>query len=149
MPTATTQVGGPGLQAFFTGGVDWDTSTLRVLLFTTGTTFNKDTTDFLNDIRATEETGTNWAADGQAPGGAVVNLDTTNDEVELRLSDVSVGSVTLDDGKFFAVCNFTPGTDATRHVICWGSFDTALAPQGGTLLIDFNATEGLFKLGPY
>lgn len=149
MPSATTVVPGNGIKSLITGLADWDSNTMKLLLFTSSASFNKDTTDFLDDVRAQEETGTNWAADGQTLSGCTVNIDTTNDEVEVRATDVSVGSVTLDDGKFFGVFNFTPGTDATRPIICYGSFDTALAPQGGTLLIDFNATEGLFKFGPY
>jgi hypothetical protein len=149
MPTGTFQVVGPSLGAFFSGGIDWDTNSIKAFLFTTATTFNKDTTDFLDDVVAGEVTGTNWAVNGQTLTSCVVGVDTTNDEVEIRAADVSVASVTLSDGKHMGIVNYTPGTNATRHVIGFCTFDVALAPQGGTLLLDFNPTEGLFKIGPY
>ena len=145
MPSATTQVHGPGQAALTTADIDWGGSSIYVALFSSSWTPNPDTDDFLNDIVANEVTGTNWAANGQALGSMAVNVDTTNNEVEVRSADVSVATVTLTGGKNFALINRTPGSDATRHIIASGVFDTALAPQGGTLLLDVNATEGWFK----
>jgi hypothetical protein len=95
-----------------------------------------DTHDFLDDVIANEVTGTNWAAGGQNVT-ATITVDAASNEVRVALSDVSVNTVTLTDGKHVIAFNGTPGTNATRHLIGYGTFDTALAPTAGTLAIDF------------
>jgi hypothetical protein len=95
-----------------------------------------DTDDFKNDVVANEVTGTNWAAGGQTTT-ATVTLDAATNEVRVALSDISVATVTLTDGKHAVVYNSTPGTDATRPLVGYVTFDTALAPTAGTLAIDF------------
>jgi hypothetical protein len=103
--------------------IDFDSIQPKVLLASSSYTPNPDTHDFLDDVRSFEVTGTNWAANGQ-------NSTAT-------FSDISVATVTLTDGKHAIVYNSTPGTDATKHLIGYVTFDTALAPTAGTLTIDF------------
>jgi hypothetical protein len=62
----------------------------------------------------------------------------------VELSDISVNTVTLTDGKHALVYNSTPGTNATRHLIGYVTFDTALAPTAGTLAITFPAPTWFF-----
>lgn len=145
MPSGTTAVHGPGQSALITGGVDWDSNAIYAALVSSAWTPNVDTDDFWNDVVANEVTGTNWAANGQALTSLAVNVDTANNEVEVRSADVSVSNVTLTGGKNIALVNRTPGTDATRHILASVVLDVALAPQGGTLLLDCNNTEGWWK----
>lgn len=142
MPTATGKLPGNGLLNLLNGGVVWGTSDLYfALLSTTGNSaIDIDATDFWNDLVANEVTGTNWAANGKQITGETLSLVTGGNDVEFDLTDISVASCTLSDGKAGVIINRTPGTDATRHFVGYATFDTALAPAGGTLDIDFPTT---------
>lgn len=99
-----------------------------------------DAHDFWNDVVANEVTGTNWAANGQQADGEALSLVTANNDVEFDITDEVVATVTLSDGKHVILYSRTPGTDATRELLGYGTFDTALAPAGGTLTLDFATT---------
>ena len=60
--------------------------------------------------------------------------------VEFDITDESTSTVTLSDGKCLIVYTRTPASDAARELIGYAAFDTALAPAGGTLLLDFATT---------
>jgi hypothetical protein len=136
MATATFQVYGLALQNILKADIDFDTVVFKAALAATAYTPNMDTHDFWDDVVANEVTGTNWAAGGQTTA-ATVTVDATSNEVRIAFADISVPTVTLTDGKHVVVYNSTPGTNATRHLIGYGTFDTALAPTAGTLAIDF------------
>ena len=136
MASGTFQVNAKAIQHILLGDIDFDTAVWRGMLIDSTWTPNPDTDEFVSLIRAKERTGTNWAADGQLTT-ATITLDAASNEVRIALSDISVNTVTLTDGKNLAIANFLPGTDATRHLLGYVTFDTALAPTAGTLAIDF------------
>jgi hypothetical protein len=136
MATATFQVYQQFIEHLLHANIDFDTIQPKALLASSSYTPNMDTHDFLDDVVANEVTGTNWAAGGQNTT-ATITVDAASNEVRVALSDISVNTVTLTDGKHVIVYNSTPGTNATRHLIGYGTFDTALAPTAGTLAIDF------------
>ncbi len=140
MPTATGKLLGNGLLYLLNGAVPWGTDDLYFALLNTAYTVDIDLHDFWNDAVANEVTGTNWAANGQQCTGEALSLVTANNDVELDLTDISVAAVTLSDGKTGMIYSRTPVTDATREIVGFCSFDSALAPAGGTLLIDFSTT---------
>jgi hypothetical protein len=136
MATATFQVYQQFIEHLLRANIDFDTIQPKALLASSSYTPNMDTHDFLDDVVANEVTGTNWAAGGQNTN-ATITVDAGTNEVRVALADISVPTVTLTDGKHVIVYNSTPGTNATRHLIGYGTFDTALAPTAGTLAIDF------------
>lgn len=136
MATATLQVFGNYLLNTFKGDIDHDTAAFKCMLLATAASPNMDTHDFLDDLVANEVTGTNWPAGGQ-PVTITLTLDAASNELRFAVSDISVNTVTLSDGKHFLIYNSTPGSNATRHLVAYGTFDTALAPSAGTLNIDF------------
>lgn len=131
-----------GIQKLITGGIDLDTDTFKVALVSSSYTPNREVDEFWDDIDGNEVTGTNWAAGGQTLSGVSVTIDTANDLVIFKWSDVSVATVTLTDGKY-AVVRKDTGSAATSPLLGLVTFDTALAPTAGTLLIDIDATAGL------
>jgi hypothetical protein len=140
MPSATGKLYGPGLLALLNGGVVWGTDDLYLALASSSYTVDIDAHDFWADVVANEVTGTNWAANGQQADGETLSLVTANNDVEFDITDEVVASVTLTDGKHVILYSRTPGTDATRELVGYATMDTALAPQGGTLTIDFSAS---------
>ena len=137
MASGTFQIYQQAIQNILKGDIDFDTAVFKVMLVGSGYTPDMDAHDFLNDgPRTNERTGTNWAADGQTTT-ATVTVDGASNEVRVALSDISVATVTLTDGKHAVIYNSSPATDATRHLLGYVTFDTALAPTAGTLAIDF------------
>jgi hypothetical protein len=118
----------------------WGTDDLYLALASSSYTVDIDAHDFWADVVANEVTGTNWAANGQQADGETLSLVTANNDVEFDITDEVVASVTLTDGKHVILYSRTPGTDATRELVGYATMDTALAPQGGTLTIDFSAS---------
>ncbi len=144
MPSATGKLYGNGLLHLLDGSVIWGSDdTYAALISAAGDTArNIDTWDFWNDITAGDYriSGTNWAADGVQITGETLSLVGANNDVEFDLTDISVATVTLTGGKALEIYSRTPGTDATRELVGYATFDTALAPQGGTLDLDFSTT---------
>ena len=143
MATATLAWYGPGLKRVVDGEIDFNAHTFKGILCATAYTPNPDTDDDLSDIVSHERTGTNWAAGGQTVTISSTDIDTTNNRVRIFMTDISVATVTLTDGKTFVVYDDTHASDA---LVAYGTFDTALAPTAGTLLIDFDATLGALRL---
>ena len=140
MPTATGKLYGNGLLNLLDGDVTWGTDDVYLALAATAYALNIDTHDFWNDVVANEITGTNWPAGGVQADGEALSLVTANNDVEFDITDESTASVTLSDGKDLIVYSRTNASDATRELIGYGEFDTALAPAGGTLDLDFATT---------
>lgn len=140
MPSATGKLYGNGLLHLLDGSVVWGTDDTYLALASSSYTVDIDAHDFWNDVVANEVTGTNWAANGQQADGETLSLVTANNDVELDITDEVVATVTLTDGKHVILYSRTPGTDATRELIGYATMDTALAPQGGTLTLDFATT---------
>jgi hypothetical protein len=117
MPSATGKFYGNGLLFLLNGAVVWGTDDTYLALASSSYTPDIDAHDFWADVVSTEVTGTNWAAGG-----------------------VQADGETLSDGKHVILYTRTPGSDATRELIGYATMDTALAPAGGTLLLDFATT---------
>ena len=136
MATATLQLYGNYLLNTFKGDIDHDTAVFKAMLCNSSYTPDPDAHDFKNDVVANEVTGTNWAAGGQAVT-ITLSLHAASNELRFAVSDVSVPTVTLTDGKHVVIYNSSPGADSGRHLVGYGTFDTALAPTAGTLALDF------------
>lgn len=136
MAAATIQLYGAYLLNTFKGDIDHDTASFKAMLVNSSYTPNMDTHDFKDDVVANEVTGTNWPAGGVAVT-ITLSIDATSHQLRAAVSDISVSTVTLTDGKTLVIYNNTPGSDATRHLVGYATFDTALAPTAGTLSVDF------------
>lgn len=140
IPTATGKLYGNGLLNLLDGGVVWGTDDIYLALAATAYSLDIDTHDNWDDVSANEVTGTGWSAGGVQADGEALSLVTANNDVEFDITDESTSTVTLTDGKDLIVYSRTNGTDATRELVGYAEFDVALAPAGGTLLLDFATT---------
>jgi hypothetical protein len=138
MASGTFQTYGKLVQNILNGNLSLDTGTFRTMLVATAYTPDMDADEFIDDgPRANEVTGTNWATDGQTVT-CTVTIDAASNEVRVEISDISVATVTLTDGKH-AVVYLDSGTDSTSYLVGYTTFDTALAPTAGTLAITYPA----------
>jgi hypothetical protein len=143
MATGPVQVYAQFIKNVLLGNLSTDTGTFRAMMVGTAYTPDMDVDEFIDDgPRANERTGTNWAADGQTVT-LTVTVDAAGDQVEVEISDVSVPTVTLTDGKY-AVVYLDSGTDSTSYLVCYVTYDTALAPTAGTLALTFPAPSFSF-----
>ena len=129
---------GPGIHRILKGEIDFDAHTFKGGLIDSTYTPNPDTDDDWADVSAKQVTGTNWA--GPQTLTVTTDLDTTNNRVRFFVTDISVATVTLSDGKHFVMYDDTHASDA---LVGYVTFDTALAPSAGTLAIDFDGTNGV------
>lgn len=145
MATATMAWYGKAIQAMVNGDLDLNAGSFKVLLCSSSYTPNVDTDDFRDDVTGTEVTGTNWAAGGQATT-VTTDIDTANNRVRVFCTDISVATVTLTDGKTAVLYKALGGASSADPLVGYGTFDTALAPTAGTLLIDFDGSLGALRI---
>lgn len=112
------------------------TGTLSLAFMATSYTPNAETDQYWSDISASIASGTTV----QTVSGAAVNIDTTNDRVEIDIDNVTETPVTTTTDK--AVLFMNTGTPATSPLIVAVDFTATLAPVGGDLTLEIN-TEGL------
>jgi hypothetical protein len=99
--------------------VDWEGDDIRIMAFTSSATFVQDTTDFLNDVRAAEVTGTNWAANGVALTGLTSVYTAGTNTHAFDAADVDVATVTLANVRAFALVDYETAVDATSPILLW------------------------------
>ena len=143
--TGTCKAFGYGLVHLFNGSVDYDGDSLYIMFIdSTGAgAIDIDADDYLNDVNGDEVTDASWSAGGVALSGTTVTIVGASNEVRLKANDVAETSKTLVDAKMAIIYSRTNGTDATRELLFYINFDSALEPDAGDLDIDFDDTNGL------
>lgn len=119
-----------------TGVAAAPTGTLKGAFMATSYTQNQETHQFWSDISASLASGTTV----RTISGAAINVDTTNNRVEIDFSDVTETPVTASTNQF--VLYMDTGVAATSPLIACGALSTTLSPVSGTLTLTVNA-EGL------
>ncbi len=128
------------------GALNWASSDVRVLLVTSGYTFNKDH-QFVSDLTpgSNELTGTGYVR--KALTGEATSQDNTNDRAEGDANDVTWTAI--DAGTAAAAILYVHVTnDADSWLV--GKFDTGGFPivtNGGDVTLQWNA-EGIIQIVP-
>jgi hypothetical protein len=142
MATGTMAWYGLGIKRILEGDIDIGGHVFKAMLLDSDYVPNPDTHDDKSDIVADEVTGTGWAA-----GGVTVTLataiDTANNRVYITVSDINETTVTLTNGKHLVIYD---DTHASKALIGYVTFDTALAPSAGPLTVDFDGTNGALRI---
>lgn len=119
-----------------TGVAAAPTGTLKLAFMATSYTPNAETDQYWSDISASQASGTT----SQTVANTAINIDTTNDRVEIDFDDVTETPVTASTDK--VVLYMDTGTASTSVLICCADISSTLAPVGGDLTLVVN-TEGL------
>ena len=123
--------------------MDINGGTVKAMLSNSTYVPNVDTHDYKDDV-TNEVTGTNWAAGGVTVANPVVTVTGASNRVSFGCDDISVATVTLTGGRVLTLYdNIGGGTDASRPIIGSITYDSDLSPNAGTLLFDFDGTNGL------
>lgn len=127
----TVSIPGNVPKALATKEVSWTADTIRVMAFSSSASYTQDTTDYLNDVRAAEVTGTNWAANGIALASKTSAYDGPSNTHTLDAADISNATTTLANVRYFAVVDYQTATDATSPILLWIDLgvDTSWAAQ--------------------
>lgn len=127
-----------GREAFLTGGINWTSDTIKVVLVDAADyTVNIATHDFLDDIPSGARIATSGALAGKTATDGVADAD-----------DLVFTAVSGDQFEAFVIFKDT-GSEATSRLIAY--FDTAtglaLTPNGGNVTIQWdNGSNKIFKL---
>lgn len=119
-----------------TGDAAAPTGTLKGAFMATSYTQDKENDQYWSDISASIASGTTV----RTIAGLSINVDTTNDRVEIDFTDITEDPVTATTDKF--VLYMDTGVAATSPLIACADISTTLSPVGGTLTLTVNA-EGL------
>jgi len=133
---------GPCLLRMANKEIDLDGDTLKAALASSSYTPNRDTHDDWADVSANQVTGTGWSAPVTLTG-VTVDLDTTNHRLRFFAADINASGVTLSDGKHLVIYD---DTHASKALIGYVTFDTALAPSAGPLSIDFDGVNAVGRI---
>lgn len=142
MATGTWQAYGKAILAVANGTLNLGSGTFNIALAASTYTPDMDADDFFNDV-GTPRSGTNWSAAGVAVTLTFSQIAASN-RIAVIPTDVSVATVTLTDGKYAILYKVLGGASSADPLIAYCTFDTALAPTAGTLLIDNDGTNGAF-----
>lgn len=123
--------------------IDLDTDTIKVMIVTSGYTFNQ-AHDFINDANASEVSGTNYTAGGTAIGGVTLALD--GDTVEWVHNDITWASsgAGFANGRSYIWYKDT-GNVATSPVIMCMTEGANFGNTTGDLILDGSASTGVLN----
>lgn len=130
-----------GKESLVDGTIVWGTSDMRVLLVTSGYTFDPDH-DFVADLTPGSNEISVAGYSRQVLGGEVVVVDDANNRVEFDATDVVFSGLAAGQTIAAAVVYLHTGSDATAQLLAY--IDLADTPtNGGDVTIQWDP-EGIF-----
>lgn len=117
--------------------VDLDSDNIKVMLCTSSYVPNQDTHQYKSSV-TNEVTGTGYTATGQTLGSTVVAYTAGTNTTNFDAADTVWGTSTIT-ARFAVVYDSTPGTDATRPLICYIDFGADVVSSGGNFTIAWDA----------
>ena len=129
--------------------IDWNSDSIKAMLTTNTYVPDQDTHDYENDV-TNEVTGTGYSAGGVTLANCTITYTGATNKLKLDADDASWASstITLPANGSVVVYDGTPGTDATRPLVCYQTTDTAVSTTAGTFTIQWHV-DGIveFTLG--
>jgi hypothetical protein len=126
--------------------VDWNTDTIRCMLTGSGYTPAQDTHQYKSDVTS-ELTGTGYTAAGAALANPTITYTAGTNKLKLDADDASwaSSSITLPVNGSAIVYDASPGTDATRPLVCYQTTDAQVASTKGTFTVAWHA-DGIVEI---
>ena len=121
------------LELWARGSIDFDTDSFKVLLTTSAYSENKDTHDFRDDV-TNEVTGTGYTAGGNT-ATVSVNLDTTNDRVDITLGGTSWATSTITARKA-VYYKARGGASSADELVACNDFSSDVVSSAGTFTLN-------------
>lgn len=129
----TAKFYGRFLQSLFNKEIDFDSDTIKVMLCTAAYTPDQDAHRYKSDV-TNEITGSGYTAGGIILTSPTITYDAANNRVTFDAADSEWNPATFA-ARHVVIYDATPGSDSTRPLICYMSFDS-----------DVSATAAPFRL---
>ena len=137
----TTTMYGLFMSSLANKEIDLDTDTIKVMLCTSAYTPNQDTHQYKSSV-TNEITGTGYTAGGATLASVTVGYTTGTNTFKFDAADTQWATSTLT-ARYAVVYDASPGSDATRPLICYVDFGADVSTTAGPFDIVWNAA-GIF-----
>lgn len=134
----TGKLYGKVFTALWNKEIDWDTDTIKVALTTATYTPDQDAHDYFNDV-TNEVSGTGYSAGGATLANKTVTYTGATNKFVLDADDAAWTTSTIT-ARTAVVYDASPGSDATRPLICYQQSDTDVSTTAGTFTVQWNAS---------
>lgn len=118
--------------------IDWLDDTIKVSLHTSAYSPDQDTHDYKDDLTS-EISGTGYTSGGATLSGKTIAYNNSTNTITLDANDVTWSGASFT-ARTAVVYNATPGTDATRPLICYQQESVDITASGGDFTIVWNAS---------
>lgn len=137
--TITAKLYGQVFKSAFNKELDWDSDVIKVMLCTSSYTPDQDAHQYKSSV--TNEVA---ATGGYTAGGNTLTTCTSTytgatNKLMLDADDTSWSTSTIT-ARTAVVYDSTPGTDATRPLVCYQQSDVDIISSGGTFQITWSAS---------
>lgn len=134
----TGKLYGKVFTALWNKEIDWDTDTIKVALTTATYTPDQDAHDYFNDV-TNEVSGTGYSAGGATLANKTVTYTGATNKFVLDADDAAWTTSTIT-ARTAVVYDASPGSDATRPLICYQQSDADVSTTAGTFTVQWNAS---------
>lgn len=117
--------------------IDFNSDTIKCMLTTSSYTPDQDTHDYKDDV-TNEVSGTGYTATGATIANCTITYTGATNTLKLDGDDVSWATSTIT-ARYAVIYDATPGSDATRPLICYIDFGADVSTTAGTFTITFDA----------
>jgi hypothetical protein len=124
--------------------VDWDSDNIKVMLLSSGYTPNQDTHDYLDDVVASEVTGTGYTAGGATLASKTLTYDGANNVTILDAADVTWPSSTVT-ARYAVIYDDAGATNSQKVLLGYVDFGSDQSSTSGNFTITWDST-GIFRL---
>jgi len=119
--------------------IDWDTDTIKVALLTNAYTPDQDAHNYLDDVVASEVSGTGYTAGGNTLANKTNSYNSGTNVITLDADDTTWSSSTIT-ARYAVIYDATPATNATRPLIGFVDFGSDQSSSNGNFTITWDAT---------
>lgn len=134
----TGKLYGKVFTALWNKEIDWDTDTIKVALTTATYTPDQDAHDYFNDV-TNEVSGTGYSAGGATLANKTVTYTGATNKFVLDADDATWTTSTIT-ARTAVVYDASPGSDATRPLICYQQSDADVSTTAGTFTVQWSAS---------
>lgn len=138
MATGTFKFFGKSLISVYNKEIDFNTDVIKVMHTTVTYTPDQDVHDYKDDV-TNEVTGTNVPAGGFTADNCTMTYTGATNVFKLDHDDESIATATASGIQSSVWYDSSPGTDATRPLIGYVTWDVALSPSAGTLAFNLDS----------
>jgi len=134
---------GLAMSSAFTKKIDLSADTIKVMLCTSSYTPDQDTHQYKSSV-TNEVVGTGYTAGGFTVTGTTPAYTSGTNTMAFDGIDASWTTSTIT-ARYAVVYDSTPGTDATRPLLCYVDFGADVSTTAGTLTLTWD-TAGIASI---